>query len=63
MSSKLEMVEDWQGPLQKGTVYYLADGRVHGVLMWNMRDKVKEAVALMAEAGPFKAEDLKGRIA
>ena len=62
LSSKLEMVADWQEPLQKGTVYYLADGRVHGVLMWNMRDKVKDAVALMAETGPFKAEDLKGKI-
>lgn len=62
LSSKLEMVADWQEPHQKGVVYYLADGRVRGVLMWNMRDKVKDATALMAEAGPFKAEDLKGRI-
>ena len=62
LNTKLEMVEDWQEPLQKGTVYYLTDGRVRGVLMWNMRDKVKDATALMAEAGPFKAEDLKGRI-
>ncbi len=62
LSSKLEMVTDWQEPNQKGVVYYLADGRVRGVLMWNMRDKVKDATALMAEAGPFKAEDLKGRI-
>ena len=62
LSSKLEMVSDWQEPHQKGVVYYLADGRVCGVLMWNMRDKVKDATALMAETGPFKAEDLRGRI-
>lgn len=62
LSSKLEMVADWQELHQKGAVYYLADGRVRGVLMWNMRDKVKDATALMAETGPFKAEDLKGRI-
>ena len=62
LSSKLETVADWQEPHQKGVVYYLADGRVRGVLMWNMRTKVKDATALMAEAGPFKAEDLKGRI-
>ncbi|HET7144838.1 MAG TPA: FAD-dependent oxidoreductase [Anaerolineales bacterium] len=62
LSAKLEMVEDWQEPRRKGAVYYLADGRVRGVLMWNMRDKVKDATDLMAEAGPFKAEDLKGRI-
>lgn len=62
LSSKSEMVEDWEVPLQKGVVYYLADGRVRGVLLWNIREKVKDATALMAEAGPFKAEDLKGKI-
>lgn len=62
LNSKLEMVADWQEPHQKGVVYYLADGRVRGVLTWNMRDKIKDAILLMAETGPFKAEDLKGRI-
>lgn len=62
LSSKLEMVTDWQEPLRKGVVYYLADGRVRGVLLWNVWGKVKDATALIAEAGPFKAQDLIGRI-
>jgi 3-phenylpropionate/trans-cinnamate dioxygenase ferredoxin reductase component len=62
LDSKLETVPDWQMPLQKGVVYYLGDGRVKGVLMWNMRDKVPDAVALMAEPGPFKPGDLMGKI-
>ena len=62
LDSKLEMVADWEKPNQKGFVYYLADGRVRGVLMWNLRDKVKDAVALMEEAGPFNAKNLKGKI-
>lgn len=62
LDSKLETVPDWQMPLQKGVVYYLGEGRVKGVLMWNMRDKVADAVALMAEAGPFKPGDLMGKI-
>jgi 3-phenylpropionate/trans-cinnamate dioxygenase ferredoxin reductase subunit len=62
LDSKLEMVADWEEPNQKGFVYYLADGRVRGVLMWNLRDKVKDAVALMEEAGPFNAKNLKGKI-
>jgi NADPH-dependent 2,4-dienoyl-CoA reductase/sulfur reductase-like enzyme len=62
LSSKMDMVEDWQEPNQKGVVYYLEDGRVRGVLMWGLRDKVKDAVALMAETGPFKAGNLKGKI-
>jgi hypothetical protein len=62
LSSKLEMVADWQEPFEKGVVYYLKDGRVHGVLLWNVWKKVKEATELMAEPGPFKAAELKGRL-
>jgi len=62
LSTKLEMVSDWQEPFQKGVVYYLKDDRVRGVLLWNVWEKLKEATALMAEPGPFTAESLKGRI-
>ena len=62
LSSKLETFSDWQEKFQKGVVYYLKDGRVRGVLLWNVWEKLKEATALMSEAGPFKPEDLKGRI-
>lgn len=63
MSSKMKAVEDWQEePFKKGVVYYMDDGRVHGVLLWNVWEKVDDARALMKEKGPFKEEDLKGRI-
>ena len=63
MSSKMKTIEDWQEePFKKGVVYYMDDGRVRGVLLWNVWDKVDDARALMQEAGPFKEEDLKGRI-
>jgi NADPH-dependent 2,4-dienoyl-CoA reductase/sulfur reductase-like enzyme len=62
LNSKMQMVEDWELPNQKGSVYYLEDGRVRGVLMWGLRDKVADAVALMGEPGPFHIEDLAGRI-
>ena len=63
MSSKMKTIADWQEePFKKGVVYYLDDGRVRGVLLWNVWEKVEEARALMQEKGPFEAEDLKGRI-
>ena len=62
LSSKLEMFSDWQEPFKKGVIYYLKDGRVRGVLLWNVWEKLKEATALMGESGPFKSQDLKGRI-
>ena len=63
MSSKMQTVQDWhEDPFKKGVVYYMEDGRVRGVLLWNVWEKVDQARALMQEPGPFKVEDLKGRI-
>ena len=62
LSSKLETYADWQEPFQKGVIYYLDNGRVRGVLLWNVWEKLKDATALLADPGPFKAEQLKGRI-
>jgi NADPH-dependent 2,4-dienoyl-CoA reductase/sulfur reductase-like enzyme len=62
LDSRLEMVEDWQDPFKKGVVYYLRDGRVRGVLLWNVWDQVKAARRLIAERGPFRPKDLRGRL-
>lgn len=62
MSSKMKTVADWEEEFKKGVIYYLADGRVCGVLLWNVWKKLDEARALMNEKGPFKEKDLKGRI-
>ena len=63
MSSKMETISDWQEePFKKGVVYYLDEGRVRGVLLWNVWKQLENARALLAEPGPFKAADLKGRL-
>lgn len=62
LSSKLQTFSDWKEPFKKGVVYYLEDGRVRGVLLWNVWEKVEEARALMREEGPFSADNLQGRI-
>jgi NADPH-dependent 2,4-dienoyl-CoA reductase/sulfur reductase-like enzyme len=62
LSSKMEIVTDWQDPLHKGVIYYLENQRVRGVLLWNVWDQVENARALMSEPGPFQAEDLRGHI-
>jgi len=63
MSSKMETVADWQEErFKKGVVYYMDDGRVRGVLLWNVWKQVDNARALLKEKGPFKEKDLKGRI-
>ena len=62
MSSKMEIVSDWEEKFNKGVIYYLAEGRVRGALLWNVWSQVDAARALMMEQGPFNAENLKGRI-
>lgn len=62
LDSRLETVADWQEPYRKGVVYYLRDGRVRGVLLWNVWDQVDAARQLIAEPGPVRPEDLKGRL-
>lgn len=62
LDSRLETVADWKEPFREGVVYYLRDGRVRGVLLWNVWDQVDAARALIAEPGPFRPEMLKGRL-
>ena len=62
LDARLELVEDWQEPFRKGVVYYLGEGRVRGVLLWNVWDQVSNARRIIAETGPFRTDDLRGRL-
>ena len=62
LDARLETVADWKEPFREGVVYYLKGGRVRGVLLWNTWGQVDHARALIAERGPLKAQDLKGRL-
>ena len=60
--SRLETVADWKEPLHEGVIYYLKEGRVRGVLLWNVWEQVDAARRLMADLGPFDARNLRGRL-
>ena len=62
LDSRLETTADWKVPYRDGVVYYLREGRVRGVLLWNIFEKVDGARRLIAEPGPFRPEDLMGRL-
>jgi hypothetical protein len=62
LDARLDTVVDWKVPYKEGVVYYLRSGRVRGVLLWNTWDQVDHARKLIAEPGPFSAQDLKGRL-
>lgn len=61
--SRYDIVEDWKDPFRKGVVYYLRDGRVRGVLLWNTWGQVDAARRLIASGESIETTtQLKGRI-
>jgi len=51
LDPRLETEADWKDPFREGVVYYLKDGRVRGVLLWNTWGQVDNARALIGHAG------------
>lgn len=63
LDSSLDMVEDWQADdFGKGVVYYLDNGQLKGVLLWNVWEKVDAARALLRDLSPKMEKDLIGRL-
>jgi 3-phenylpropionate/trans-cinnamate dioxygenase ferredoxin reductase component len=57
-----EVIADWEEPYRKGALYYLKEKRVRGVLLWDTWGEMDAARDLIAEPGPFDAQDLIGRL-
>jgi len=63
LDSRLEIFADWKEKYNTGVLYYLAENRVRGVLLWNVWGKVDEARTLIAAGEKVTAARLKGKIA
>lgn len=55
LDPRLETEADWKAPFREGVIYYLKDGRVRGVLLWNTWGQVDNARALIGHAGHLVA--------
>ena len=62
LDAGLETVADWREEFREGVVYYLKEGRVRGVLLWNTWGKLEAARELIAAKGTHDRKDLLGRI-
>jgi len=51
LDPRLEVESEWKEPFREGVVYYLKDGRVRGVLLWNTWGQVENARGLIGKAG------------
>ncbi len=49
LDARHEVVSDWKQPFREGIVYFLARGRVRGVLLWNVWGQVEAARALIRD--------------
>lgn len=62
VDSELEVVEDWEDVNREGVIYYLDDGRLEGVLLWNVWGQADAARQLLREGAIVDPLDLIGRI-
>jgi len=62
LDDRFEIVANWTEPYREGVIYYLDDGRVRGVLLWNVWGQVDAARELIASPGPFDAENVRNRL-
>jgi 3-phenylpropionate/trans-cinnamate dioxygenase ferredoxin reductase subunit len=62
LDASLDIIEDWKEPYRKGVVYYLRDGRVRGVLLWNTWERVPAATRLIEGKGMHSRATLLGHI-
>ena len=62
VSSSLATYADWQKENETGVVYYLEDGRVRGVMLCNVWEKLDQARALIRAGTHVSAVDLHGAL-
>jgi 3-phenylpropionate/trans-cinnamate dioxygenase ferredoxin reductase subunit len=63
LDCRLQTVEDWADPCERGVVYYLDDARqVRGVLLVGLDGGLDEAREVLSEPGAVEPAELVGRI-
>lgn len=62
VDARLDVVEDWTEENREGVVYYLNDGRLEGVLLWNVWGQADAARRLLGEDVTGSPEELRGVI-
>lgn len=63
VDARLETFADWQKENYTGVIYYLRDGKVRGVMMCNVWDKIEAAREMIRRGERVTPEQLRGAIA
>ena len=62
INGELETFADWQKENDTGIIYYMKDGRIRGIMLCNVSEKVEEARNLILKNEKVKPESLRGAI-
>src|SRR5262249_19503745 len=62
LDARLQVSADWKEKFREGVVYYQKEGRVRGVLLWNVWGQVDNARELISGKRAFKPEELKAKL-
>ena len=60
MDKNLEIYEDWVEPFKQGTIYYLEDGKIKGLIFWDLWGKIDKGRELIESGKVFSKSELKG---
>ncbi len=60
MNRDFEIYEDWIEPFKKGTIFYLKDDQVVGLIFWNLWGKVDQGRELISQGDTVQKSDLPG---
>lgn len=60
LDSRLQTVVDWKDEFREGVLYYMDQGRIRGVLLWNVWEQVDSARELIAQKRSYKPDELIG---
>jgi NADPH-dependent 2,4-dienoyl-CoA reductase/sulfur reductase-like enzyme len=58
LDSRMEVIPTWVKPYKKGILYYLRNGVIRGILLWNIWGKLEEARGLIKAAKKISSEHL-----
>ncbi len=60
MNKDYTIFSDWIEPYKKGTIFYLDDDKIVGLIFWNLWGKVDQGREIIRERKEYQIEDLKG---
>jgi NADPH-dependent 2,4-dienoyl-CoA reductase/sulfur reductase-like enzyme len=60
LNKDYEIYTDWIDKFKKGTIFYLDQGKIRGLIFWNLWGKVDEGRKTISEGKTFNPDDLKG---